>query len=314
MWPLRLSFLFVLASAGTCLETKLISPTELGKRVLMTEITDFTRVPLFVRTPDFLLSLDDVGSMFQLRGRDKRGRRWQVILRDAVREAWSCKVRGSRTYYFAGYTGGAGLAPETWILVISFDEAGRPVPFFVITHGSYDSNGIEDVLDLDGNGPELLEQSYWRSMQDDPGYYVTSLYQKRGPYWYRSDGRHGEHIFPAFEKWSVLWKDRPAELVADPRTESVRDSGNDPAGGTHTKIIGVAGTRVRVGRETACESVGVNGVVIDSANGRRIDFQLAPGSLSALAREGKDVVLTGLYRWAGHAECDSSIMWISAGH
>ena len=72
-----------------------------------------------------------------------------------------CDVNGYRTYYFAGYTRAAGSGPATWILALLFDEAGRPVPFFVTTRGGYDAKGIENILHLDGSGPELLEQSYW---------------------------------------------------------------------------------------------------------------------------------------------------------
>ncbi|MGH9549489.1 MAG: hypothetical protein ACRD3W_08940, partial [Terriglobales bacterium] len=94
-------------------------------------------------------------------------------------------------------------------------------------------------MDLDGSGPELLEQSYWGNIMDDPGYYVTTLYRQRGAFWYRSGGRHGTHIFPAFEKWSVRWKDRPAVLVAgSPPGRPVPDSSNNPAAGIHTMVVG----------------------------------------------------------------------------
>lgn len=136
-----------------------MTPTELRKRVLMTPLSDFEKFPILLHTPDFVLTSSAVGPMFSLRGQDKRGQPWQVILRDAVRGSWQSGVRERRTYYFAGYTGAAGSGPATWILALSFDEGGKPVPFFVTTHGGYGANGIEDVFDLDGTGPEFLEQS-----------------------------------------------------------------------------------------------------------------------------------------------------------
>ena len=175
-----LSSAFLLAVTAFCLETKLILPGELRRQVPMTAITDFKQIPLSVRTPDFLLTSGGTGPPFSLQGRDKQGRRWRVTLRDASRRAWRSDAKGVRTYYFAGYTGAAGSGPVTWILALSFDELGRPVPFFVTTHGSYDAGGIQDVLDLDGTGPELLVQSYWGNIMDDPGYYVTTLYRQRG--------------------------------------------------------------------------------------------------------------------------------------
>jgi len=304
--------LLLIAVAGLGLETRLIPPAELRKRIPMTAISDFTKLPLSVRTPDFVMTSSEAAPLFSLRGQNKRGKHWEVILRDASRGAWRTDVRASRTYYFAGYPGAAGSGPATWILALSFDGGGQPVPFFVMTHGSYDAKGIEDVLDLDGTGPDLLEQSYWGNIRDDPGYYVTTLYEQRGFYWSRSDGRHGTHIFPTFEKWSVMWKDRPAELMTDPPSKQpVRDSSNDPAAGLHTKIIGTEENAVRVGPEVGCENVSVQVLVTDSADGRRIDLQPDTQSLTTLARNQKNVVLTGLYRWSGSRECDASIMWVS---
>lgn len=292
-----------------------MTPTELRKRVLMTSLSDFEKFPISVRTPDFVLTSSEVGPIFSVRGQDKRGQRWQVILRDAVRGAWQSGVRERRTYYFAGYTGAAGSGPATWILALSFDEGGKPVPFFVTTHGGYSAKGVEDVLDLDGTGPELLEQSYWGNIRDDPGYYVTALYQQRGSYWYRSDGRHGTHVFPTFEKWSVMWKDRSAQLLDNPPSNRpVRDSSNDPAAGMQTKIIGAQENTIRVSPEVGCEFVTPGILVADSATGRKIDLQPATQELASLAKTHASVVLTGFYRWPGSKGCDASILWVTTGH
>jgi hypothetical protein len=302
-------FLPLLAITGLCLETNLLTTQETQKRVPMTHISDFVKWPISVRTPDFVLtSSEPPGPPFSLRGHDKRGRPWKVILQDAARKAWQSVDRGLRTYYFAGYTGAAGSGPGTWILVLSFDDVGQPVPFYVITHGS-----IEDVVNLDGSGPELLEQDYWGSMMDDPGYYVTVLYRQEGYYWRRSDGRHGAHMFPAFEKWSVMWKDRPAELTANPHPQRpVRDSSNDPAEGIHTTISSAQGSSIRVTPAVGCKEVDVQVLVTDSAKGRRIDLQPETGSLVNLARAHTSVSLTGLYRWPGGKDCDASIVWAIA--
>ncbi len=266
---------------------------ELRKRIPMRSISDFSKFPLAVRTPDFVLTSTDVGPPFLLCGHDRRGIPWHVILRDAVRGAWKSTLPEPKTYYFAGYTGGAGSAPDTWILALSFDDEGRPVPFFVTTHGGYDANGIEDVLNLDGSGPELLEQSYWRNIRNDSGYYVTVLYQLRNLYWYRVDGRHGTHVFPAFERWSVTLKGRPAELVTTPLSNrSVRDSSNDPSAGVRAELTGAEENRVRVKPEAGCESVAVELSVTDSPKGRTIDLEPETGSLAILAKAHASVVFT----------------------
>jgi hypothetical protein len=308
---MRVIFLLLapfLAIAACCLKTNLLLPSELRKRVPMTEITDFTKSPLFVRTPDFLLASSDTGALFSLQGRDKRGRDWRVRLRDASRGAWRSETNGRRTYYFDGYTGAAGMAPATWILALSFDQIGRPVPFYITTHG-----GIEDILDLDGTGPELLVQDYQGSMMDDPGYYVTTLYQQRGLYWYRADGKHGAHIFPTSEEWSVMRKDQPAVLMTPPAFKrAVGDSSNDPAAGIRTRIMSAGeNNSIHITPSTGCSNVALAVLVWDTPVGRRIELEELNRSLKVLAQARATAVLTGLHHSLKSTECGASILWAS---
>ena len=149
--------LFLIVAIGAfSLETNLIKPADLRKRVQMKHLSDFSHWPSYVRTPDFVLKMDETSDQPSLHGRDSGGRPWQVDLGAASRGAWQSDAGGARTYYIAGYTGGAGMAPETWILALTFDDRHRPVPFFSITHGSYDAQGVEDVLDLDGPALSFL--------------------------------------------------------------------------------------------------------------------------------------------------------------
>jgi hypothetical protein len=308
---MRVIFLLLapfLAITACCLETSLLLPSELRKRVPMAKITDFKKSPLFVRTPDFLLASSDTGPPFSLQGRDKRGRDWRVRLRDASRGAWRSETNGRRTYYFVGYTGAAGMGPATWILALSFDKIGRPVPFVVTTHG-----GIEDVLDLDGTGAELLVQDYQGTRMDDPGYYVTTLYQQRGLYWYRSDGQHGAHTFPTSEKWSVMWKDQPAVLMTPPVFKgAVGDSSNDPAAGVRTGIMSaVENNSIHITPSAGCSNVALAVLVWDTPAGRRIELEELNRSLKTLAQARATVVLTGLYHWPKSTDCGASILWAS---
>ena len=273
----------------------------------MTQLTDFTKLPLSVRTPDFLLASDEFGPPFSLRGKDKRGHNWRVTLRDAARGAWRSDANGARTYYFDGYTGATGMGPATWILALSFDDSGRPVPFFVTTHGS-----IEDVLDLDGTGPQFLVQEYQGNIMDDPGYYVTTLYQQRGFYWYRSDGQHGAHVFPTSEEWSVMRKDQPAVLMTPPVFKrAVWDSTNDPAAGIRVEILSVGeNSTFHVTPTSGCSSVSVGVVVWDTPAGRRIELEEFQQSLKTLPQARATIVLTGLYHWPNR-ECGASVLWAS---
>jgi hypothetical protein len=297
-----------LAIVATCLESNLLTPAELQKRVPMTRLTDFTKFPLRVRTPDFELTSTQTGPPFSLQGRNRKGRTWRVGLRDASRDAWRSEANGQRIYYFTGYTGATGSGPATWILALCFDELGRPIPFFIVTHGS-----IADVLDLDGTGPEILEQDYQGNIRDEPGYFVTTLYQRRGNYWYRSDGRHGAHMFPTSEKWPVTSPDKPAVLmIPSVFKRAVQDSSNDPAAGTKTEILSVGEyNTVGVKPESGCEIVSPGILVRDTPRGRSIEMEAFKESLNFLAEVHGIIVLTGVYHLQGGHGCSASILWAS---
>jgi hypothetical protein len=296
-----------MAMTGLCLETQLLTPFERSRRVPMTPLTDFGKFPVSVHAADFVLSSHDNSPPF-VRGKDKQNRPWEVRLRYALHGVWQSGEGESRVYYFAGYTGAAGLAPMVWIVALTFDSDRRPVPFYIITHGTYNRKGIDDVVDLDGDGPQILEQSYTGSRMSDPGYYITVLYQKRGPYWYRSDGKHGAHIFPTFEKWSLLWRqDRPAQLAPTQAGLSVRDSGNDPANGVKTQLITRKDNTIRLQADVGCNDIDIDTVVTDTPAKRRIIFLEPTESLPALDK--KPVILTGLYHWPKSDSCKASILW-----
>lgn len=129
--PLTASMALALLIAVTApsLETQVIPASDLQKRVPMTTVFyQPASLNAAVRTSDFLVTMTDDGGKLA-RGRDKSGKQWQATLPAATHGLWKTDVNGIRTYYFAGYTGGAGMAPGTWILVLSFDGQGRPVPF-----------------------------------------------------------------------------------------------------------------------------------------------------------------------------------------
>ena len=140
-------------------------------------------------------------------------------------------------------------------------------------------------------------------MRDDPGYYVTTLYQKRGVYWYRSDGRHGGYMFPAYEKWPVMWRNRRAELVARPEVDwHVGASSNDPAAGVRATAMGAKENTIEVNPQVGCTYISVHVLVDDSVRACVINFEPAGDSFGKLARRHDDVVPHG-------AGCDASIVW-----
>jgi hypothetical protein len=198
--PASICLTLLTAVTAFSLETQVIPASDLQKRVPMTTVF-FERVSFNppVGTPDFLVTELEDGSKLA-RGRDKSEKPWRAVLPATTDGLWKTDVNATRTYYFAGRTGGAGLAPTTWVLALSFDEQARPVPFYVVGFATYDRKGITDILNLDGTGPELLQQNREETnwMADArSGYYITTLHQRRGIYWYRVDGQHGATHSPS---------------------------------------------------------------------------------------------------------------------
>ena len=299
------------------LETQVIPAADLRKRIPMTDL--FHHRASFnppVHTPDFLFTDMDDGSNIA-GGRDKAGRPWRAVLPAATRGLWTTELNGNRTYYFAGYTGGAGMAPDTWILALSFDQQARPVPFYVIGYAAYDSNGISDLLNLDGTGPELLQQN-WEETSWMPGersgYYITTLYQQRGIYWYRTDGQHGARTFPLYEKWVNLPNTQPQLVDAPELSRWLSDYGNDPRSGIRSGIVSIDKHGIHTGPELGCELESIGLIVEDSKNGRQIEagylFESSP-LLAEIARARLPATFTGVKRWPNTDQCYASVVWAS---
>ena len=294
--------LLLIAIAAFSLETQVIPDSDLRKRVPMSTVfyQPFTGQ---VRTTDFVVTETEKSVLVQ-------GKRWRAVLSPATHGLWETNSNGRRTYYFAGYTGGAGMAPGTWLLILSFDEKGRPIPFYLVGRAQYGSHGIDDVLTLDGTGPELLQQDWVETnwMPDSrSGYYVTTLYQQRGLYWYRADGLHGTQSFPLYEKWAIIPDTKP-ELVTGLTLPqgALADYGNDPSGGVRTRVQSSDGRQIRVGSELGCKLNSVDLVVRDTRSGR--EMTIDPSSLPA----DFQATLTGLNRWPNSDLCSASIMWVTA--
>ena len=230
----RVAMLAPLLFVGRALSlvTNVIPERDMAKKVRLTRLADFAKSPdVRVRTADFDVSRDDSYSLL-LQGHDRNRRAWVLTLPASMHGLWVTTAEKAKTYFFAGYTGGAGMAPPAWIIALSFDEYGKPVPFCVRGWARYSQDGIEDLVNLDGTGPELIQQD-WIETDDVPdsrsGYYVTTLYQQRGVYWYRVDGPHGARAFPLFERWLMLPGREPEEVAAPEGSgEWMRDYGNDP--------------------------------------------------------------------------------------
>jgi hypothetical protein len=145
------------------------------------------------------------------------------------------------------------------------------------------------------------------------GYYITTLYQQRGIYWYRTDGPHGTRTFPLYEKWAGLPNTQP-QLVDAPELSSwLSDYGNDPRSGIRSRILSVDKHGIHAGPELDCELESIGLVVEDSNTGRRIElgrlYASSPGELPAIARARVPVTFTGVNRWPRTKLCSASALW-----
>lgn len=71
---------------------------------------------------------------------------------------------------------GNGLAPNAFLILMTFNQQGRPCVFQSDSFYTASETGIDDLLDLQRNGhTQLLD------MQFDSGYWITSLYQVKTP-------------------------------------------------------------------------------------------------------------------------------------
>jgi hypothetical protein len=278
----------------------------------------YEREPLTpaIQTPDFSIAAND-GAGELVSGRDKSGKRWTLLLPQATHGLWEINRGASRVYYFAGYTGGAGMAPGSWIVVLSFNKQARPNPFYLNTYNGYDREGITDLLDLDERGPELLQQDWMetnRARDTRSGYFITAAYLEQGDYWYRADGHHGSNVFPLFEKWALLPNSRPQRVAASVSLAKLTsDYGNDPRSGHDARIVGLDDHGIHA-EHLDCELQSINVIVKDSQRGRVIEvghfYASDPGKLlPELARLRARVTFTGLKRWPGSRTCDATIAW-----
>lgn len=305
--------------SGVALETKLIPDSEVQKlRVAMSTMFYANLPSTPVRTPDFTLTRNKDGTPVA-EGRDKTGHAWRILLMAAIRGLWLVGDGPGRTYYFAGYTGGAGMAPDSWILAVSFDDKGRPCPFHILTYGAYDDEGIKDLLQFGGGNPTLLQQS-WLENNWKPGarsgYFITSAYHQKGVFWYRADGSYDSIRFPAFERWVLPMPISAPEIVLelDLPDQSNADYGNDPTSGTQSQIVSMDEHGILTRPELRCSLEFIDVIVLDSAHGRDIEVgyfsSSSPGTLlPVVERQHAAVVFTGLNLWPGGHSCTASIAW-----
>ena len=145
-------------------------------------------------------------------GKDRRGRVWQVFL-GATTSVYPCRVYVAdldrnriRDAVLVCPTGGNGLAPSRHIFTLTFDAAGRPVPFEADGYFDDRPEGVFDLVDMDGDGrAELIYMNY------DEGYWITNLYEVSGARWHRIAGRHARRAYPLYTRFTNRANRRPVQ-------------------------------------------------------------------------------------------------------
>jgi hypothetical protein len=311
------SSLFLVRAWAFCLTTDVIPKADLDKRVPMTAIATRWNPEAPLNTPDFRATFE--GGHIVLQGRN---RGWRASLPPAGRAAWRTGAGQDRTYYFSGYTGASGIGAPAWIFILSFDTEGRPIPFYLVGYSVYDDQGITDLLNLDGTGPQLLHQNWcetgWDRNSMQSGFWITTLYQRSGGYWRRIDGRHGTMTYPLFEKWSSSVGYLP-QLVRSPPIpeECVQTYGNDRASGVTARVLSLTEEGLHVEPVGDCDVVFPFVIVVDTQKGRQIEVEqvwFERGPLAELlARTRASVMLSGVNRLPRSRSCVAAVMWREGG-
>jgi hypothetical protein len=139
-------------------------------------------------------------SRIQFDGTDRAGKHWTVTASAEMGGAlYSADLdhNGTADLIYASDTGGNGWAPSMHVLILLFDQGGRPVPSEMDGYFEIDARGLKDLLDLDGDGrAELIRQAY------DDGYWITSAYEAVDAHWHRIIGRHASRTFPLYTRFT----------------------------------------------------------------------------------------------------------------
>ena len=178
-----------------------LKDSEIAQRFAMRVLrAKFVQGAPAVRVGSTTVRFVEDGNQIRFSGIDNGHKPWTVAA-DAMRggSLYSADLdkNGTVDLIYATYTGGNGLAPPMHVLTLLFDSAGRPVPSEMDGYFETDEHGLQDLIDLDGDGrAELIRQAY------DDGYWITSDYEARDAHWHRISGEHAARTFPIYTRFT----------------------------------------------------------------------------------------------------------------
>ncbi|EKH9632361.1 hypothetical protein PAL15_001918 [Salmonella enterica] len=146
----------------------------------------------------------------------KKDNEWRISGKDSAGNSWVVPVgilinlAGNAQFYRADLdrngiqdlviwlgNPGLGLAPSAQYIIFTFLNNGRPCVFEPWGFYTASDTGVDDLLDLQGNGrTQLLD------MQPDSGYWITNLYQVKDARWQRVHGWFGRLSYPALTRFN----------------------------------------------------------------------------------------------------------------
>jgi hypothetical protein len=308
-----------------------LTDEELARRVSQHRIPIRMEAGASARFEGGLIRLEEDGTLL-ITGRDLQGRPWQFTghWSGLGGEFYSADLdhNGKPDLIYAWYTGGNGLAPPMHVTTLMFDEDGRPVPSEMDGYFEFDKRGIEDLVDLDGDGRAELIRQAW-----DDGYWITSVYEASGARWHRIEGEHAGRRFPLYTRFTHR-SNRVATTPAPGRHPVEGDLSNDsPLRNSHLLAVRWANVaqsenpRLVLDDQTVCEPVAWYSsmtVILDSASGRTAATLKEPESARELLETIRDrrlpVQIMGKRRYAVTGDrvskptgCVPETVWASTG-
>jgi hypothetical protein len=258
------------------------------------------------------LRVEQSGARLALTGKDRGGRPFRV--RMALEQGPCALYRadvdkdGTQDLLVLSSRGSGAKGPRAWLTVVLFDAAGRPVPWAAEGPFVGDEHGVEDVLDLDGDGQaEVVRQ------EAGERYWLASLYEARGARMQRVQGAHGERSWPLATRKVAPGRKPDPRVVTPPKGQQPfeADLGQGEAWGeartrltglefSSVKAKGVGAPRMTLADGRTCEPLAGAGtftVVLDAPEGREVaqfsDPEAVKKLLEAVREKGLAVTLGG---------------------
>lgn len=146
-------------------------------------------------------------------GKDTAGKPWSVETSAGMLHSGSLYIgdldhNGIADAEMLVPTGGNGLAPSNHLMTIMFESDGRPVFFEADGYFRHGRLGLDELVDIDGDGrAELIYMNF------DDGYWITNVYTANNARWQKVVGEFGKRAFPLFTRFTF----RPNHKAVTPR-------------------------------------------------------------------------------------------------